>query len=185
MIDVMANLLVDIHPFKAKPTFFGDGNCFLNAFTVSVYSLHQMLLRVVADGIISSSRNAWYDSRCFRFDIVFNGIWDESNPNMRYRFHMSWWNTDYSKSLDSILERFVCHFNPYGSIWLSNKIFHCQLTIVIPWLSCIFRMTNTVSSTVELVNSVTSESINSFNYVRWALASKCFPIELVPQSHEW
>jgi len=46
-------------------------------------------------------------------------------------------------------------------------------------------MATAVSSTVELVNSVTSDCVNSFNFAMWAFASKCFPIELVPCSDGW
>jgi len=40
----------------------------------------------------------------------------------------------------------------------------CELTIVIPQLPCLLRMANAVSSTVELVNLVTSDSVSSFNF---------------------
>jgi len=83
MTDVMASLLVDVHPFKAKLTLFCDGNRFLIASTVSAYSLRQMLLRVVADRSTSSLRNALYDGRSSRFDIALQGIWAETNPNIR------------------------------------------------------------------------------------------------------
>jgi len=64
-------------------------------------------------------------------------------------------------------------------------IFLCELTSVIPRLPCLFRMAKAVSSPVELVNSVTSNWVNLFNFGMWAYASKCFPIELVPCSDEW
>jgi len=41
------------------------------------------------------------------------------------------------------------------------------------------------SLTVKLVNSVTSKSVNLFNFAMWPFASKSFPIELVPCSDEW
>jgi len=66
-----------------------------------------------------------------------------------------------------------------------NLIFLCELTIRIPRLPCRFNMANTVSSTVELVNSVTSDSVNSFNFAICAFASKCLPIELVTRSDGW
>jgi hypothetical protein len=47
---------------------------------------------------------------------------------------------------------------------MSNLIFLCKLTIVIPRLPCLFKMVKAVSSTVEVVNSVTSVSDNSFNF---------------------
>jgi len=43
-------------------------------------------------------------------------------------------------------------------------IFLCELTIVIPQLSSLFKMAKAVSSTVEVVNSVTSDSVNLFNF---------------------
>jgi len=98
---------------------------------------------------------------------------------------VSWWNLEVSKSLSACLERFVCHFSQYGFNWISSIIFLGTLTIVIPQLPCIFRMANAVSSTVELLYSVTSDSVNSFNFVMWAFANKCFPIELVPCSDGW
>jgi hypothetical protein len=39
-----------------------------------------------------------------------------------------------------------------------------KLTFVIPLLPCHFGMAKAVSATVELVNSVTSDSVNSFNF---------------------
>ena len=175
----MANLFVDVHPSKTKLTLFRTGNCFLIASSVSAYSLQQMLLRVIADGSTRSSCNAWYDRRSSRFDTVFDGICAETNPNMRSRFHVSWWNSEVSKSLAASLESFVCHFGQYGLNWISTMIFLCKLTIVIPRLACLFRMAKAVSSNVELVNSVTYDSVNSFNFAMWAFATKCFPIELV------
>jgi len=181
----MANLFVDVHLSKAKLTLFRTSNCFLIASSVSAYSLRQMLLRVVADGSSRSSRNALYDRRSSTFDIAFHGICAETNPNMRLQFHVSWWNSEVSTSLAASLERFVCHFGQYGLNWISNMIFLCKLTIVIPRLPCLFKMAKAVSLTVELVNSVTSDSVNSFNFAMWAFASKCFPIELVPCSDGW
>jgi len=63
MTDVFANLFVDVHPSKAKLTLFVDGNCFLIASTVSVYSLRQIFLSVRADSNTNSVRNALYDRR--------------------------------------------------------------------------------------------------------------------------
>jgi len=82
MTDVMANVLVDVHPSKAKLTFFLDRICFLIAFTVSEYSLRQMLLSVLADGSTTSLRNAFDDHCSLRIDIAFLGIWAETNPNI-------------------------------------------------------------------------------------------------------
>ena len=46
-------------------------------------------------------------------------------------------------------------------------------------------MAQAVSSTIELVNSVTSDSVNSFNFAMCAFACKCFSIELDPCSDGW
>jgi hypothetical protein len=83
MTDVMASLLVDVQPSRAKLTLFRIGNCFLIVSTVSAYSLLQMLLRVVVDGRTRSSHNALYDRRSSRFDIAFHGICAETTPNIR------------------------------------------------------------------------------------------------------
>jgi hypothetical protein len=74
MTNVTANLFVDVHPSKAKLTSFLDGNCFLIASTVSVYSLRPILLRVQAAGTTNSLRNALYDHRNSTFDITFHGL---------------------------------------------------------------------------------------------------------------
>jgi len=68
---------------------------------------------------------------------------------------------------------------------MSNLIYLCILSSVIPRLPCPFKMAKAVSSTVLLVNSETSISVNSFTFAMWAFASKCFPIELVPCSDGW
>ena len=83
MTDIIANLFVDVHQSTAKLPLFHDGSCFLIASTVNVYSLRQMLLRVLADGNTSSLRDALYDSRSWRLDIAFNGISAKTKPNMR------------------------------------------------------------------------------------------------------
>jgi hypothetical protein len=46
-----------------------------------------------------------------------------------------------------------------------NLILFCKLTIVIPRLPCRLRMAKAVSLTVKLVNSVTSDCVNLFNFV--------------------
>ena len=185
MTDVMASLLVDVHLSKAKLAVFCDGNCFLIASTVGAYSLRQMLLRAAAHSTTGSSHNALYDGCRSTFDITFHGIWAKTNPNMRYRFHVSWWSLEVLKSLASSLECFVCHLRQSGSNWMSNLIFLCELANVIPRLLCLFRIANAVSSTVELLNSMTSDSVYWFHFAMWAFASKCLPIELVPCSDGW
>jgi len=185
MTDVIASLFVDVYLSKAKLTLLHSGNCFLIASAVSADSLRQTVLMVVAEWRTSTLRNASYDRRSSRFDIAFHEICAETNPNVKQQFHMSWWNSEDSKSLSASVERFVCHFGYYGLNWISNMVFLCKLTIVIPWLPCLCRMAKAVSSTVELVNSVNSDYVNSFNFAMWAFASKCFPIELVPCSDGW
>ena len=160
MIDIITSVFVDVNPSKAQLTLFRDGNYFSITSTVNAYSLGQILLRVEADGSTKLSRNALYDSHWSRFDIVFHGIWAETNRNMRKWFHVSWWNSEVWKSFAGGLERFLCHFCQYGSMWMSNLIFLCELTIVIHQLPCLFRIAKAVSSTVELVNSVTAGSVN-------------------------
>jgi len=113
MTNVMANLFIDVHLSNAKLTWFLDGNCFLIVSTVSVYSLRQMLLRVLADGSTSFFCNALYDHQSSRFDIAFHGIWAETNLNIRQRFQVSWWNSALWKSFAASLERFVCQFSQY------------------------------------------------------------------------
>jgi hypothetical protein len=123
MTDVNVNLFLDVHPSKAKLTLFLDGNCFLIASTVSVYSLRQILLRVLADGNTKSLRNALYTRHSSRFDIAFDGIWAETKPNMRWWFQLSSWNSAVWKSFDASFERFVFQFNEYFKskfwIWIS------------------------------------------------------------------
>ena len=185
MTDVMTNLFVDVHPSEAKLTSFRPSNCFIIASTVSAYSLRQIILMVIADGSTRSSRTALHDHHSLCFIIAFHGISAETNRNKRYRLQMSWWNSEVSKSLAASLECFVCHFSQYRLHWISIMIFLCKLTIVIPLLPCLFRMAKAVSSTVEQVNSVTSESVHSFNFSMWAFASKCFSIELISCSDGW
>jgi hypothetical protein len=59
-----------------------------------------------------------------------------------------------------------------------NLIFLCEHTIRIPQLPCQFSMAKAVSSTIELVKSVTSDTVNLFNFAICAFASKCLAIEL-------
>lgn len=41
-------------------------------------------------------------------------------------------------------------------------------------------MANDVSLSVELLNSVTSDSVNLYNFGMYASVSMCIPIELIP-----
>jgi hypothetical protein len=74
MTNFIASLLDDVHSSKARQTLFRDGNCFQIAFPVSLYSLWQMLLRVVADGSTSCLRNTLYDRHSLKFDLAFQRI---------------------------------------------------------------------------------------------------------------
>jgi len=65
---------------------------------------------------------------------------------------------------------------------MSNNNFIWDLTIVIPQLPCLFSIAKAVSSTVDIVNSDTSDSVNLSNFAMCAFASMCYPIELVPWS---
>jgi hypothetical protein len=60
MAEVIAIVFVDVHQSKAKLNSFLDGNCFSIASTVSVYSLWQILLRVLAD----VNNNSLYNALC-------------------------------------------------------------------------------------------------------------------------
>jgi len=83
MTDVIANLFIDLHLSNAKLTLFLDGNCFLIASTVSVYSLQQILLRVLPEGNTNLLPNALYERHSSRFDMSFIVIWAKTNANMR------------------------------------------------------------------------------------------------------
>jgi len=67
---------------------------------------------------------------------------------------------------------------------LSNINFLCELTIVIPCLPCLFSMAKVGWLTIEPVNSVSSNSVNLFNFTMIPFACKCFPIEQV-QCSDW
>jgi len=60
-----------------------------------------------------------------------------------------------------------------------------ELAIGIPRHPCHFSMAKAVSLIVELVHVVTSDTVNWFNFVICAFASKCLPIELVQCSNGW
>jgi hypothetical protein len=72
--DVIASLLIDLHPSKAKLTLLHHGNCFLIASIVNEFSLWQMGLRVEADGTTRSLCDALYHHQNYRFDMLFDGI---------------------------------------------------------------------------------------------------------------
>ena len=181
----MTSVFVDVHRSKAKLTLFRDGNSFLIVSTACAWYLQQMFPKLIADGSTRSSRDALCDHRSSRCDVAFHRSWAETNPNMRKRFHVSWWNSDVSKYSAASLECVVHHFGQYGIICMWNMIWLCKVTIVIPQLPSLFRMAKAVPSTIKLVNSVTCDSVNLFNFAMIAFASKCFPIELVPCSDGW
>jgi len=83
MTDVMAILIVDVHPSKAKLTLFLDGDCFLIASTVSAYSIPGMMVTGLAVSTTHSLQNALYDCRSSMFDIAYHGIGAKGNHNMR------------------------------------------------------------------------------------------------------
>jgi len=61
----------------------------------------------------------------------------------------------------------------------------CKLTIVIAWHRCLFSMAQAVSSTVGLVNTEISNSVNLFNFAMCDFSTKCFYIKLVACSDGW
>jgi len=70
----MASLFVDVHLSKAKLTLIHDGNDFLIASMITVYSFQQIWLRVAVDGSTRSLYNALYDYCRSRFDIALHLI---------------------------------------------------------------------------------------------------------------
>jgi len=72
-----------------------------------------------------------------------------------------------------------------AKVSISNTNFNCDPTIVIPWHSWQFSIGQAVSSTIDLVNSDTLDSVNLLYFVMCAFASKPFPIELVQCSDGW
>jgi len=68
---------------------------------------------------------------------------------------------------------------------MSNINVLWELTIVIRQLPCLFSIAEAVSSTVDPVNSVTSDSVNLYNFAICTFTRKCFLIELVPCSDGW
>jgi hypothetical protein len=61
------------------------------------------------------------------------------------------------------VECLVCYFDQYRLCGMSNTYLLCKISIVIPRPPRLPNVTKAVSSTVELVNSVTSNSVISFN----------------------
>jgi hypothetical protein len=75
------------------------------------------------------------------------------------------------------------HLHPFppitDTIQMLNMKFYCKHTIAICRLPCLFGMAEAVSSTVEVVNSVTSYCIGLCNFGMGAFATKCFTRKLV------
>ena len=68
---------------------------------------------------------------------------------------------------------------------MSNMNFLSTLIILISQLPCLFSMAKAVSPTVEVVNMLTSNPVNSLNLAMSAFTSKCFPFDVVPYSDGW
>jgi hypothetical protein len=81
-----------------------------------------------------------------------------------------------SKLFAASLQRFLSYINQYGSNWMLNVIFLGKFIIVITQLPCLIRMADAVSSTVELVNSVTSVMINRLTKLVELCASRVAPL---------
>jgi len=112
---VITSLFIDVHPSNVKITVFRHRNCIITASTVNKYSLGQLLSRVVADGRRWSLHNGLYHHHSSAFDIVFCGILAETNPNMKSRFHVSWWDLEVSYFIAASMECYVCQLSYYGS----------------------------------------------------------------------
>jgi len=70
MTDVINNLFVAVQQSISKLNVFHDINWFKIAFSISVYSLQQMLLSMHPQGSTNSLSNALYDHRSSKFDIA-------------------------------------------------------------------------------------------------------------------
>ena len=68
-------------------------------------------------------------------------------------------------------------------MWNINLL--CKLIISICQLPCIFSVVKSVPSTIERVNSETSNSVISVKFAMCDFANKCFPIELVSFTDKW
>jgi hypothetical protein len=73
IIDVLANLVADVHPSEAKHYLYLDSNCFLIAFSVTGYCLLQILPSVLVDGGTSLLSHAVYHHCISRMDIALYG----------------------------------------------------------------------------------------------------------------
>jgi len=111
LTDVMANLVVKVHPSQFQLTLFLDGYSFLIASTVSGYSLLQILLSMMRDSSTNLLRNGLYDHPSSSFVIMFHRISAETNLYMRERFLVSMWILAVWKSFAASLERLLCQFS--------------------------------------------------------------------------
>jgi hypothetical protein len=118
----MASLCMDVNLSNAKLTLFCYRVFFSIASTFSGYSTLQQLLMVLADSTTRSWCIALFDRENSTFDISFQAICAETNPNRRWRFHMCGWNSEVSNTSAASLERFVCHFGQYWLTWIWNMI---------------------------------------------------------------
>jgi len=74
-------LIVDVDRSNAKLTLFRDYIYYWIASPVSEYSHQQTLLKVAADGSTRPHCNASYECWSLGMDIVFHGIWAETDRN--------------------------------------------------------------------------------------------------------
>lgn len=174
----MVNLFVAVHLSKAKLTLYHDCNCNSIASTVSAKSCQKLLPRVIADSSTISSPNDFYDPHQSTYEISLYEISGKTKFNLRSWIHLSGWNSKVWKTLAASLECFGSNCRQYGLTKMSNMIFLCKLTFETPKLPSIFVTANAVSSTVELVNAVTSASVNSCRFVTGLFTNKGFPIEV-------
>jgi len=183
MNHIMASLFVDVHPSNDKLTLFRDGDySWMDPRSMSIPSCKQCY------------GWWWWTAVLGHILMLYMTVvtWDLITRSMDYTpRRIPTWGS-HSMCLGQI-RRLHSSSPPVGSIlslnsvnmdqsWMSNMTFLSELTIGIPRLPWLVRMPKAASSTVELVNSVTSNSVNLFNLAMWAFASKCFPIELVAYS---
>ena len=108
MTNVIANLFIDVHPWKAKLTLSLDGNCIIISPTASGYCLQQMLPSALADGSTSSLCIALSDCRSCWFDIEFHAIQAATKPNTRAQLQVSEGKLGVKNSVAARLEHFGC-----------------------------------------------------------------------------
>jgi len=92
MTDVMANLFVDVHPFRAELTWLHDCNSIWIESTISEYFLRLILLCVLVAGKADSLRNTVYDLLGSGLRIVFPGNCGKTDTRLISQFPVSRWN---------------------------------------------------------------------------------------------